>query len=119
MKATLLRLHSPDVNNLCAWTPEGDFGILVQLIVGPCGEPGEESFDIVLCTPGWLGGEVHRKGVLDGRHHVIVSEYDYAGVEGYLRSRVEAADGKTWDELADSLGRLGRWEFEDYRRSED
>jgi hypothetical protein len=33
----------------------------------------------------------------------------------YLRRRFEEADAADWPTLAEKLGRLGRWEFEDYR----
>ena len=115
MRATLLRLHSPDVYDLRSWSPEGDFGILVQLLVGPVGGRGEESFDITLCTAGWLAGRAGEERILDARHHVIVHAFDYDLVERFLRERVDGLEGSTWDELAERLGRLGHWEFEDYR----
>jgi Immunity protein 8 len=115
MRATLLRLHSPDVHDLSSWSPDGDFGILVQLLVGPVGGPGEESFDITLCTAGWLAARARKERIVDARHHVIVHAYDYDLVEQYLRARVAALEGSTWDEVAERLGRLGHWEFEDYR----
>lgn len=116
MKAALRRLHSPDVYDLSSWAPEDeDFGIIVQLLVGPEGRPGEESFDITLCTPGWLAERVRKDGIIDARHHVVVDAYDYDRIERYLRDRVSQLEGSSWDELAQRLSRLGHWEFEDYR----
>lgn len=115
MRAALVRLHSPDVDDLRCWVPEGDFGILVQLIVGPEGERGEESFDITLCTSGWLSQLVREMGIVDARHYVIVNTYNYDEVERYLTRRVSACEGPSWDGVADKVGRLGHWEFEDYR----
>jgi len=116
MRAALRRLHSPDVRDLNAWTPHGhDFSILVQLLVGPDGDVGEESFDITLCTPGWLADQVYKYGILDARHHLVVDSYDYDRIETYLRNRVSELNESSWEKLAAKLGRLGRWEFEDYR----
>jgi hypothetical protein len=64
MRASLKRLHSPDVGNLQTFQPADDFGILVQMFAGPYGRAGEESFDFILCTPGWLLKEVEKKGSL-------------------------------------------------------
>jgi hypothetical protein len=87
----------------------------VQLLVGPVGGPGEESFDITLCTIGWLAERVREERNVDGRHHVIVQAFNYDLIERYLRERVAELEGSTWDEVAERLGRLGHWEFEDYR----
>lgn len=115
MKAELRRLHSPDVSDLTSWSPDGDFGVLVQLMAGPEGGPGEESFDITLCTAGWLAGRVRLEGIVDARHHLLVDSYDYDRLERYLSERVSACEGESWSEVAMRLGRLGKWEFEDYR----
>lgn len=74
VRASVRRFHSPDVD-LEAYQPEDptDVHVLVQLIAGPEGGPGDESFD------------------------------------------VGQSDEPTWRELADKIGRIGRWEFEDYR----
>ena len=114
MKAALLRLHSPDVRVLAWWTPVGDFGILVQLMVGPNDGPGQESFDITLCTTGWLSERVKEHGILEARHHLIVDSYDYGRIEQYLGRRVSELEGESWGALANKLGRIGYWEFEDY-----
>lgn len=62
MRAAIKAFHSPDVDpdpDLDHFTPadDADVGILVQLLVGPAGEQGEESFDVVVCTPRWLERE--------------------------------------------------------------
>lgn len=116
MKAELRRLHSPDVLDLVSWTPsEKDFGVLIQLMVGPlCGQ-GEESFDVTVCTVAWLADRVMRARMLDLRHHVLVQAYDYHALESFFRKRVSNCSGASWPEVAAHVGRIGKWEFEDYR----
>jgi hypothetical protein len=92
-------------------------GILVQMMVGPSDGPGEESFDVVVCTTRWLDSRLEEEGVIWGRHHLIVSFFDLSDVLGLLRRRVESESADTWDELAHRLARVGQWEFEDYRES--
>lgn len=115
MRAVLRWLHSPDVYDLRSWSPEeAKFAILVQLMVGPDGALGEESFDVTVCTPTWLAEWVRDEGVIDARHHIVVDRYDYLRLERYLHERVAACEGASWEEVATQVARLGRWEFEDY-----
>jgi hypothetical protein len=116
MKAALRHILSLDVPDLAAWTPPAaDFAIGVRLLVGPVGAEGEESFDLTVCSPGWLAAQVRDGSIYDGRHHLVVENFDYALLESYLQRRVEACRGSSWDEVARQLARLGYWEFEDYR----
>jgi len=117
MKAELKRLHSPDADDLrtVARNAKGPFSMLVQAMVGPAGESGAESFDFVVCTPAWLREKVEATGPLPGRHHLIVAAYDYDELERFVRAFCERCEGATWQEVATKVGRLGRWEFEDYR----
>ena len=115
MRAELRRMHSPDVTDLGSWSPPpGEFAVLIQLMVGPRGAAGEESFDVTLCTASWLAGRAASEGIVDARHHVVVDRYDYDAIELYFVRRVEACEGPNWQEVAAKLRRLGRWEFEDY-----
>jgi hypothetical protein len=115
MRADLRRLHSPDVHDLRSWSPDdAKFAVLVQIMVGPEGSPGEESVDLTLCTAEWLAGRVREEGIVDCRHHVVVACYDYEEIERYLLQLVTACEGTSWPEVALQVARIGRWEFEDY-----
>ncbi|MFC7219753.1 immunity 8 family protein [Streptomyces polyrhachis] len=115
MKAVVRHFLSPDVDFNTYW-PEDveDVGFLVQMLVGPEGGPGEESFGVMVCTPRWLGREVQRSGPLIARHFLVIPEYDPPKIQEFLRNRVEAFAASTWTELAEKIGRIGYWEFEDY-----
>ncbi len=116
MKAKLKSVHSPDIDNLSAYTPDDadNFSFLLQVFVGPLGEEGEESFDIEVCTPKWLSDNYQLDDILIGRHLLIVFNYNYDRIINKIKSYVESCSGDRWDQLAEKIGRLGRWEFEDY-----
>jgi hypothetical protein len=116
MRAELKRLHSPDVTDLHSWVPDDEnFAILLQIIAGPMGADGEESFDVTLCSIAWLERRLSSERIIAGHQLLIVSEYDYDVLHGYITRYVSSCNGKTWRDVADKLARLGGWEFEDYR----
>lgn len=117
MRAELKRLHSPDVLNLSTYVPEvaDEFGFLVQLMAGPEGSDGEESFDVFVCTPEWLKHNKSRTSMILGRHYLIVFEYNFERLRTFLAGYCRECSGATWQDVAQQLGRLGKWEFEDYK----
>lgn len=117
ISAQIKRLHSPDVPDLAAYEPmDGErFAFLLQIIAGPSGEEGEESFDVTVCTPSWLQENLRPTDILIGRHHLIVRRYDYQGLTRFLVEYCQKCRGNSWAEVAEQLGRIGKWEFEDYR----
>jgi hypothetical protein len=114
--AEIKRLHSPDILDLATYEPEvaDTFGFLLQIMAGPSGGDGEESFDVTVCAPQWLAERIG-PSVLIGRHHLIVSRYDFRRLKQFLENYCSKCTGNTWQEVAQQLGRIGKWEFEDYR----
>jgi hypothetical protein len=83
MKATIRRFHSPDVEDLNSWSPPDPthFGFLLQVLIGPRDAEGEESFDLVVCTPAWLMEKHGVEAVVFGRHHLLLFEYSFERVQ--------------------------------------
>ena len=117
MQAELKRLHSPDVLDLPSFMPQSrdNFGFLLQAMIGPKGLDGEESFGIQVCTPKWLLEQHDRADVVSGRHFLIIFEYNYERLVRFISDFCDECIGKTWQEIAGQLSRLGQWEFEDYQ----
>jgi hypothetical protein len=44
-----------------------------------------------------------------------VETFNWPAVSAYIERRVRSLEGASWDKLAEGLGRLGYWEFEDYQ----
>lgn len=117
VRAELKFLRSPDADPLNTFRPNGDFGILVQALVGPEGAKGEESFDFLVCTPEWFASDClpRTDSIATGRHVLFVRQFNYQTLENFVRSYCASCEGQTWSDVADKLARLGHWEFEDYR----
>ena len=94
-----------------------EFCFLVRLYAGPADGPGEESFDVTVCSPEWLAARCREGGIFDARHHLVVDAepFDQRALRSWLDKRVQSASGDDWTQVGEKLGRLGFWEFEDYR----
>ena len=109
-------LSSFDSDDLAAWVPASDeWSIGIRILAGPADGPGEDSFDLTVCSVDWLAALVRRDGVVDGRHFLVVDGFDWSALRAYIERRVRQCEGDTWHEVAERLARLGYWEFEDYR----
>lgn len=95
-----------------------EFSFLARMYVGRPDSPGLESFDVTVCSLEWLA-EACRKvgGIYSPRHHLVVNldDFDKRALGAWLTARVTDVEGSTWAEIGERLGRLGYWEFEDYR----
>ncbi|GIH72771.1 hypothetical protein Mth01_50240 [Sphaerimonospora thailandensis] len=87
---------------------------LLEMYVGPQSEPGEERFQLTVCTPSALAERLHHHPVLIGRHWLFVPELRPAEVGRWLSDRIAVLEAATWSELAAKIGRIGEWEFEDW-----
>jgi len=114
-RACVRHFISPDVD-LEDFRPEDpdDFWFLVQALVGPCGEEGEESLQVIVCTPRYLARRAVTEPVIFGRPLVIVNSANLPEILDAIRAAIEKVEAPTWNQVADRLSRLGIYEFEDY-----
>ena len=118
MRAAIRSLMSLDTDDLACWVPESkDWALGLRILAGPDDGPGEESFDLTVCSLGWLADRVRRDNVYSGRHHLIVERYDWPRIEAWVRRHVAACQGVDWAEVAAKISRFAYWEFEDYLAS--
>ena len=116
MRARLKDLHSPDVDDLARWMPDDTavFSFLLQAMIGPSDADGAESFEVVVCSPGWLAQTMLTEEIRSLENMILMSRYDYPLLMRYVLRRVQRCEAPTWQGLAQKLGRFGKWEFEDY-----
>lgn len=114
IQAELRKLHSPDVFDLKEFQPDGPFGLLIQAMVGPLGSDGEESFDVLVCTPEWFLANMG-EDIVSGRHYLFMKRYDYGVLKQFIQDYCASCRDSSWEKVAQKLSRIGKWEFEDYR----
>lgn len=119
MQTEIKKIFSLDIDDLKGYVPDNpdSFSISLRLIIGPRGQIGEESFDIVVCTPQWLFDKYKNTDVVFLlRHTLLVTCFDYKKIITFIENYVHGCNGQTWQEISEKLSRFGQWEFEDYRQ---
>ena len=115
VRATLRSIDlDPDPRTLPA--DPARFCFLARLTVGPADGPGEESVYVTVCSPEWLAARSAAEGLVDVRHHVVVTvdQYDAGRLRRWFSDRVSQTEGPDWWAVGLKLSRIGAWEFEDY-----
>lgn len=104
----------PDPRQLPA--DPAEFLLLARRYVVPSDGPGEESFDVEVCTPEWLAQRCTTEVFDNGSHKFIttIDTFSETALRLALTRLVENASGTTWHEVAEKLARFGLCEFEDY-----
>ena len=90
----------------------------VVFVARPLGGQGGETFQLTVCTPEGLTDLLARDGAVIGRHFLFVQVVEVNRVESLIRDRVRRLDGESWIALAQKIGRIGYWEFEDYSEAQ-
>ena len=113
--------YCPDIEDLSNYSPVqfDNFCFLFRAMVGPAETEGEESFDIQICTPKWLAATMHEEDIVSGRHFLFVLEYNFQNIITRIKDLIESCYGVDWDEVAEKIGRIGFWEFEDYQDNQN
>ena len=85
MRAELKGIHSPDLVDNATPDDVEDFCILMQIFIGPQGQEGEESFDVLVCTPNGLERKLESSQVISLRHYLLVSHYDLGLITNFIK----------------------------------
>lgn len=94
-----------------------DFGVLVDLEIGPSQGGGAEIFYVTVCTAKWLGRtalDEDFKGFEFLRHRLLIERWDPSLIRRAVADLCARTDGRDWNEVATRLSRYLAWEFEDY-----
>lgn len=114
--AELKSILCADIDDLTTFQPAeaANFGLTLQLIVGSKDATGGEAFQVQLCTPLWLTEYFNHDDIIIARHFLVAFEYNYDRLVTRINTHLASCSGETWAEVANKVGRLGLWEFEDY-----
>ena len=117
MVSEIKNIISPDILNFETYWPEDEesFSFLITVLVGPRGGAGEESFNVVVCTPKWFLKKYDENEMILGKNKLIVFKFDMERILARVRKLFDNCSGKDWGDIAVKLSRIGHWEFENYQ----
>lgn len=118
MRAEVASFEWPDLERNGLETSGLNATTLV-IVARPVGGQGGETFHLTVCTPDGLSELLDRDGLVVGRHLLFGRKIDVERVEEFILDRLRRLDGGSWRTLAEKIGRLGYWEFEDYSARPD
>jgi Immunity protein 8 len=84
-------------------------------MIGNDGGLGEESFNILVCSPSWLESEQLTKGFRWGHAMLVMRRWDPEVLERAVHDLVSHAERDSWQKIGEYLSRYAHWEFADYR----
>lgn len=123
MKGKFISMDSPAISpgndDPSVFIPEEPdmFAFGLHFLAGADGEEGYDAFEVFVVSPKWLLLN-SKEDIFMGRHMLIMHKYHYQTLRKFIVSYVESCTGETWQEVAEKIGRLGKWEFEDYQEPE-
>lgn len=112
MRARLKSFRSDEIHDLARFAPAhpDEFAVKAVLEVGPLGLKGRERFELLVVTPQWLRSRHGARGHVKGRGLLLVFEWDYERIRGWLAKEVEACTGRSWPEVVRKVERIADWE---------
>ena len=108
VQAELRGIHSPDLAEPALPRDPENCVVLIQAMVGPKGEQGEESFDFEVVANS-------HQTLESARGRVVVERFDWSRVRAIVTEGVERARGRSWAEVAELLNKQWCWEFDNYQ----
>lgn len=116
MHAQVRSIHFPDLTIDESFDPANTVQ-LAEIEVGPSSGEGADIYQITVCTVTALAEMLEKQRFLTGRHWLFVREFGTTEVSAIIRRVIGDVEGHNWHHLAEQIGRIGHWEYEDYAGS--
>lgn len=117
MRPILVGYDSADVSDFSDYKPDDpeDFGFQFNVAVGIEGQEGADNFQLVVATPKHIQKTHPNQSAILLRHYLIVFRYDFNEILDVVNRYIRSIEEDTWEKIAEKIGRIALWEFEDYK----
>jgi 23S rRNA maturation-related 3'-5' exoribonuclease YhaM len=117
VKPIIVDCDSADVVDLFDYHPEDpeDFGFQLTLTIGIEGQKGADNFQLMVATPKHIQKIHPNQSAILLRHYLVVFRYDFNEILDVINKYIRSIEEDTWERVAEKIGRVAQWEFEDYK----
>jgi hypothetical protein len=117
MKPIIVDCDSSDVGDFFSYQPSDPdcFGFPLNLTIGIEGQEGADNFQLMVATPKYIQQTHPNQSAILLRHYLLVFRYDFNEILDVVNNYVRSIDEPTWEQVAEKIGRMAQWEFEDYK----
>jgi hypothetical protein len=106
-------INGDDLEDFQPKAPD-NFSVEARVVIGPSDGPGEESFDVSICTVAALEEEMQLRGFAFIRRRLLIGSWKPDLVREAIHRRISTITGDSWQEIANKLSEFSAWEFENY-----
>lgn len=117
MRAIIKSYDSYDVEDLNTYQPADPlvFVVSINFAIGAVGQAGANYFEVVVVSPDFLHTQYPGSNCYFLRHYLLVKEYNFTSILALMTTYINSLEAESWEQLAEKINRVARWEFEDYR----
>lgn len=116
--AAIIGFQCSDIPELETWRPKRleDVYLSISVYIGNSSGGAADIFQTLVATPEAIRARMktHGAALVEGRHSLLVSCYDWNAIREHLEKLVAQAPTTNWERAAGFLSRHLLWEFEDY-----
>ncbi len=116
MRAAIRSYDSYEIEDLQTDKPDDPliFAVSINFEIGPADSVGADNFRITVASAEFLRHQYPGDDCYFLRHYLLVKEYNFSRILALMTNYVNSLEAETWEQLAEKIGRVALWEFEDY-----
>ena len=117
MRAVIKGHYISDNEDLSTYEPTQPqvFGFILTFAIGPENSAGQDFFEILVASAAYLAKHYSEQMPTFMRHIMLASDYNVQAAVAHVSKYISTLEEDSWEKLVAKIGRMARWEYEDYR----
>ncbi|MGI4738512.1 MAG: Imm8 family immunity protein [Janthinobacterium lividum] len=117
MKAVIRSYSCSESEDLSTYEESypADFGFTLTFYIGVERSKGEDSFEVFVASAMYLAHRNSAQAPAFLRHTILAPDYNVPYAVALVEEYISSLEENSWEELANKINRVLRWEFEDHK----